>query len=202
MLLPLILGRRLRCLKSRESGVKIPETLALRPRDSAKDLVLLFAASASQEKSLSCRPIVRPETIIWQVWYQRLWPPRVRHSGGVTQSSEVSHRRRPKVRMETLSLWLESPTWHNLDRRLWALMLETSAQVDQQQSLFVGIYIKPYSSPRRGCDFHSLNFIDEKLNFTWSPTLATRTWYPFVGFEGADLDLGVHQRNLNFISIS
>jgi hypothetical protein len=57
------------------------------------------------------------------------------------------------------------------------------------------VYIKPSSTSRRGCGFHSLSSIVAKLQSPRSLSLATRL-KALLGFEGEDLDLHLHQGDL------
>jgi hypothetical protein len=69
-------------------------------------------------------------------------------------------------------LWPETPA-------LESLRAETPALVGQQWLHFVKDYIKPSSTSRRCCGFHSLSSIVAKLQSPRSLSLATRTQSPF-----------------------
>jgi hypothetical protein len=94
-------------------------------------------------------------------------------------SRGVRIRCQPRVWPETLvSGWRLRPdmTWSGVSG---TSKTKTSAQVGHQRLEILEHYIKPFSTFRRACSFHSLFTINAKLKFTRSPSLSTRTWTPF-----------------------
>jgi hypothetical protein len=73
----------------------------------------------------------------------------------------------------------KTPVLESLRAETPALLAETLAHIGQQWLHFVKDDIKPYSTSRRGCGFHSLSFIVAELQSTRSSILATRTQSPF-----------------------
>jgi hypothetical protein len=94
-----------------------------------------------------------------------IWLRRFRCQARVGPETFVSGRR----------LW----PWSHLGQRLRPSRPETPALVVQQRLHFVEDYIKPSSTSRRGCGFHSLSSINTKLQSTRSLSLANRTQSPF-----------------------
>jgi hypothetical protein len=80
---------------------------------------------------------------------------------------------------------------------LGSLRAETPALVGQQRLHFVEDYIKPSSTSRRGCGFHSLSSIVAKLQSPRSLSLATRTQSPF-GIRGRRPRSTLPPRRLDF----
>jgi hypothetical protein len=94
-----------------------------------------------------------------------IWLEQFRDQAGVGPETSVSGRRlRP---------------WSHLGWRLRPSRPETPALVVQQWLHFVEDYIKPSSTSRSGCGFHSLSSIVAKLQSTSSLSLANRTQSPF-----------------------
>jgi hypothetical protein len=88
-------------------------------------------------------------------------------------------RHQPKIGLKTFVSGQRLRCWSHLGRRLRPSWLETPTLVGQQRLHFVEDYIKPSSTSRRGCGFHSLSSIFTKLQSTRSSILATRTRSPF-----------------------
>jgi hypothetical protein len=107
-----------------------------------------------------------PETPVClaQVWYAS-WVGRLSNQSGVGPKTLVSGRR--------------LRCWDHLGWRVRSSRPETLALVGQQRLHFVEDYIKPSSTSRRGCSFHSLSSIVAKLQSPRSLSLATRTQSPF-----------------------
>jgi hypothetical protein len=131
-----------------------PETLFLRPETPG------WQAEAGDSGPQGLKTPV----CLARVWYAtRVGRPRFQ--SGVGPGTFVSCRR---IRC-----------WGHLGRRLRPSRPETLALVGQQWLHSVEDYIKPSSTSRRGCGFHSLSSIVAKLQSTRSLFLATRTRSPF-----------------------
>jgi hypothetical protein len=103
-------------------------------------------------------------SVFARVWYAT-WVGRLSNQSGVGPETLVSGRRLRR--------------WSHLGRRLRPSWPETPALVSQQRLYFMEDYIKPSSTSRRGCGFHSLSSIVAELQSPRSLSLATRTQSPF-----------------------